>query len=91
MPDLPLSIDVPHARTYRAKCIELRCVLIIGLSIFAVGSLTGCSMKAWYGGVKFAAENDCRRQPPSEIDGCLARLNTMTYEQYERKRSGQNQ
>jgi len=51
----------------------------------------GCSMKAWYGGVKFAAENDCRRQPPGEIDGCLARLNTMTYEEYERKRSGQSQ
>jgi hypothetical protein len=71
--------------------MNLRCALVIALSIFSVGSIMGCSMKAWYGGVKFAAENDCRRRPPGEIDGCLARLNTMTYEEYERKRSGQDQ
>ena len=70
--------------------MKLRCAFVVGLSLLVAGSITGCTTKAWYGGLKFTAENDCRRQPPSEIDGCLARLNTMTYEEYERKRSGQN-
>jgi hypothetical protein len=35
-----------------------------------------------------AAENECRRLPPGETQPCLARVNTMSYEDYERKRSG---
>lgn len=62
------------------------CALFVCSSVF----LAGCSTKAWYGGMKFAAQNDCRRQPPSEVDGCLPRLNTMSYEEYERSRSGKN-
>ena len=64
----------------------LRTLLLVGSLINA-----GCSTKAWYDGLKAAAENDCRlRQPPGETEKCLARLNTMTYEEYERKRSGKN-
>jgi len=40
--------------------------------------------------MKFSAENECRRLPPGESEACLARQNTMTYEEYERRRSGQN-
>jgi hypothetical protein len=87
---MPAS-NATHSRTPRDRRMDLRCTLVMALSFLAMGSITGCSMQAWYGGVKFAAENDCRRQPPGEIDGCLARLNTMTYEEYKRKRSGQDQ
>ena len=58
--------------------------------ILAAVSTTGCSTQAWYGGLKFAAENECRRQPPSETQGCLARLNTLTYDEYARKRTGRD-
>ena len=68
--------------------MKMRCIAVIGLSVFASVTIAGCSTKAWYGGMKFAAENECRRQPPGEIEACLARLNTMSYEEYERKRSG---
>ena len=68
---------------------QLRCMLLIAFSMLATVSITGCSMNAWYGGMKFAAENERRRRPPGEIEGCLARLRNMTYEEYERKRSGQ--
>ena len=64
--------------------------LVIVASILAAVSTTGCSMQAWYGGVRFAAENECRRQPPSETQGCLARLNTLTYDEYARKRTGRD-
>jgi len=62
----------------------------IALAILAGLLMTGCSSKAWYGGMKLSAENECRRLPPGESEACLARQNTMTYEEYERRRSGQN-
>jgi hypothetical protein len=37
-----------------------------------------------------AAESECRRLPPGETPSCLARVNTMSYEDYERKRSGRD-
>jgi hypothetical protein len=49
----------------------------------------GCSTKAWYEGARFSAQNECRRQPPGETESCLSRVNTMTYEEYERNRQGQ--
>lgn len=61
------------------------------LSIVAAGciALSGCSTQAWYEGMKMHAENECRRQPSGDTDGCLARVNRMSYDDYERKRSGQ--
>jgi hypothetical protein len=64
--------------------------LVIVASIAAAVSTTGCSLKAWYGGLQLAAENECRRQPPNEPQACATRLNPLTYEEYERKRSGQD-
>jgi predicted outer membrane lipoprotein len=48
----------------------------------------GCTTQAWYEGAKQGAENECRSQPPSEIDRCLERLNKKTYEDYEKERAG---
>ncbi len=35
------------------------------------------------------AENNCHRQPQSEVAGCLERLNRNSYEEYEKERTGQ--
>jgi len=61
-------------------------VLLAGCTAVAVA---GCSTKAWYEGMRLGAQNDCRRQPSGEAEQCLSRVNTMTYEDYERKRQGQ--
>lgn len=53
--------------------------------------MTACTNKAWYEGVKEGAKNNCRSQPPGEVESCLERLNTKTYEEYEKERSGQKQ
>jgi len=61
-----------------------------GLLLVAFAALAGCSAKTWYAGLQTSAENECRRLPPGESPSCLARVNTMSYEDYERKRSGRN-
>ena len=48
----------------------------------------GCTTQAWYAGVQNGAENDCKQKPLGEVDRCLARLNKMTYEEYQQARSG---
>lgn len=50
--------------------------------------LTACTNKTWYEGVQEGARN-CRSQPPSEVDACMEKLNTKTYEEYEKERAGQ--
>ncbi len=50
--------------------------------------LAGCTNQAWYEGLKLSAQNECRRQPPGELESCLARVNKMSYDEYERMRSG---
>jgi hypothetical protein len=67
-----------------------RRTLVMAATVLVAISGAGCSTKAWYGGVRMAAENDCRRQPPSDTQACLARVNTLPYEEYERKRTGQS-
>ena len=56
------------------------CVMVLGVF--------GCTTQAWYEGAKQGAENECRSQPPSEMDRCLERLNKKTYEDYEKERAG---
>jgi hypothetical protein len=58
------------------------------LGIF-MSTLAGCTTQAWYEGVKQGAENNCRNQPPSEIDRCLENLNKKSYEEYEKERTNQ--
>lgn len=69
----------------------MRMPVLCGASLlFACAALASCSAKTWYAGMQTAAENECRRLPPGETPPCLARVNTMSYEDYERKRSGQS-
>jgi hypothetical protein len=56
---------------------------------FFLFTICGCTSQAWYDGVKEGAKNECRSQPPSEVDRCLEKLNNKTYEEYEKERSGQ--
>jgi hypothetical protein len=70
--------------------LNSRPAALFALLLLASVSVAACSTKAWYAGLRSAAENDCRRLPPGETGACLARLNAMPYEDYERKRSGQS-
>ena len=60
--------------------------LFIFLGLF-LAAITGCTTQSWYEGGKYGAENNCRNQPPSEIDRCFETLNTLTYEEYIKARS----
>ena len=64
--------------------------LLLSVAVAVIAS-AGCSTNAWYEGMKFSAQNDCRRRPPGEVESCLSRVNSMTYDEYERKRQGQKQ
>lgn len=72
-------------RPVRHRKWPVVCGVALGV---AVASLAGCSAKIWYAATQAAAENECRRLPPGETQPCLARVNSMSYEDYERKRSG---
>ena len=60
----------------------------IALALFTIIT-AGCTTQSWYEGVKLGAENNSRRQPQSEVQGCLDRLNRKFYEEYEKERTGQ--
>jgi hypothetical protein len=62
--------------------------LVHALFIFLTLASSGCSREAWYEGVKEGARNNCRSQPPGEVEPCLEKLNMKTYEEYEKERSG---
>lgn len=55
--------------------------------IFSSLAISACTHQAWYEGVKEGARNNCRSQPTSEVDACMEKLNTKTYEEYEKERS----
>ncbi len=65
--------------------------LISCRAAFACGIvlLSGCSTAAWYEGVKRGAENQCRQAIPADAEQCLARLNSLSHEQYDKERSRQ--
>lgn len=64
---------------------------IVGFILFSIVMIimSGCTAQAWYDGLKEGANNNCRNQPPSEVNRCLDKLNNKTYEEYEKERSGQ--
>jgi hypothetical protein len=64
-------------------------ILLISFLLFTI-AISACTNKAWYEGVKEGAKNNCRSQPPGEVEACLEKLNTQTYEDYEKARSRQN-
>ena len=59
------------------------------LLTFFMLAVSGCTTQAWYESVKQGAENNCRKQPPSESERCQENLNKRTYEEYEKERSYQ--
>ena len=63
-------------------------LMLASILFVMVLGVFGCTTQAWYEGAKQGAENECRSQPPSEIDRCLERLNNKTYEEYEKERAG---
>jgi len=64
-----------------------RISLALSLALAAIHG-AGCSTRAWYEGMKTSAQNECRRRAPGDVDACLSRLNTMSYEEYEKNRLG---
>lgn len=48
--------------------------------------VTACSAETWYRGIQNHAENECNREPAGEREGCLRRVNTLPYQEYERNR-----
>lgn len=56
------------------------------LLTFFMLAISGCTTQAWYESVKQGAENNCRKQPPSESERCLENLNKKTYDEYEKER-----
>ena len=59
------------------------------LLTFLMLAISSCTSQAWYESVKQGAENNCRKQPPSESERCLESLNKKTYEDYEKERTYQ--
>lgn len=59
-----------------------------GLALFSL-LFSGCSAEAWYEGVKRGAESQCRQSIPADAEQCLSRLNTRSYDEYNKARSGQ--
>ncbi len=67
--------------------IEKTITLALVVTVFI--AVSGCTTEAWYEGAKEGAKNNCRNQPPDEVDRCLEKLNKKTYDEYEKERSGQ--
>lgn len=61
--------------------------LVASLTVAALLN-TGCTTQAWYAGMQRGAENDCRQQPGSAADECMARINKQRYPDYEKARTG---
>jgi hypothetical protein len=59
--------------------------LTLLMAIMAI--VSACTTQAWYEGAKQGAENQCRQQPPSEMERCLENMNKKTYDEYEKERS----
>lgn len=58
-------------------------LFLIAASLLAAA----CSAQSWYAGVQAGAENECRKQPGSAAQECLARLNKQAYQEYEKERT----
>ncbi|MGA9394897.1 MAG: hypothetical protein WCA83_00445 [Azonexus sp.] len=51
--------------------------------------LSGCTTEAWYEGVRRGAESQCRQSIPADAEQCLSRLNTRSYDEYNKARTAQ--
>jgi len=58
-------------------------LLALCLWLFAIG----CTSRAWYEGMRERQRQDCYKyQSRDEIQRCLDRVNTMSYDEYKRER-----
>lgn len=47
----------------------------------------GCTYRNWYEGFQKQQREECSKQPtPEEVQKCLDKVNTMTFEQYTKAR-----
>lgn len=58
-------------------------ILILTTPLFG-----GCTTEMAYRGVQGAAEQECLRQPPSEVGRCQERIYRGDYPTYEKNRPG---
>ncbi|MGC3980208.1 MAG: hypothetical protein QM808_03020 [Steroidobacteraceae bacterium] len=68
---------------------SMRNLLLSTLLLTATLS-TGCTTKAWYQGVQATADLNCRKQPVTEVERCRERTNTLSYEEYQKVRKGED-
>jgi hypothetical protein len=48
----------------------------------------GCNRRAWYEGLRDMQRQECYKYSDSfEVQDCLDRVNSMTYDEYEKNRS----
>ena len=80
-----------HGRPGENHRMKANCITLFLPVALAVIACAGCSTNALYEGIRFRAQNDCRRLPPGEVENCLSRTNTLPYDDYERRRQGQKQ
>ena len=61
-------------------------VLLVSHAAMAV---SGCAApaRAWFEGLQTSAQINCDKQPPGAREDCLARLNNMTYDAYDKART----
>jgi hypothetical protein len=72
-----IAMSFMHLHRQRPSTVFLLWLLTLG----------GCSTQAWYESAKISAENQCRQQPPSAIDACMAQVNKTRYDTYEKERA----
>lgn len=60
----------------------------LAILILAAPLFCGCTTEMAYRGVQGAAEQECLRQPPSEVGRCQERIYRGDYPTYEKNRPG---
>jgi len=67
---------------------RLLTLLLVGCVCFAI---QGCTYRAWYEGFQEQQRRDCyKHASQSEIQECLDRVNSITYDKYKKTREDSN-
>lgn len=62
-------------------------LIFLAISTIACLALQACTHQAWYEGFKAKQRQDCYdNHSQDEIQQCLDRVNSVTYEEYEKER-----
>jgi len=62
-----------------------RLILLPALAL-AVSTLTGCSSRAWYEGLRAQQRQNCMGLPADQYEACMDQANT-SYDSYQRQRA----